>query len=137
MRVNSRSSVISARPKKPDNANPLPECFSVNILTIVICMKEMNIIPNSWDRKFTDNRNFGKTEIADAWKNTLLSEIYNMLNLMPWAFVDSIKCVIKNGHRNTWIFREKWGHFSKYVTLWFLPETCRLNIVVISTSNRP
>ena len=44
---------------------------------------EMNIIPNSCVGKFTDNRNFGKTEIADAWKNTLLSEIYNMLNLMP------------------------------------------------------
>jgi hypothetical protein len=43
----------------------------------------MNIIPNSCVGKFTDNRNFGKTEIADAWKNTLLSEIYNMLNLMP------------------------------------------------------
>lgn len=26
-------------PKKSDNANSLPECFSVNILTIVICMK--------------------------------------------------------------------------------------------------
>ena len=24
---------------------------------------------------------------------------------MPWAFADSIKCVIKNGHRNTYIFR--------------------------------
>ena len=42
-------------------------------LTIVICMKEMSIIPNSWDRKFTDNRNFGKTEIGDAGKNTMLS----------------------------------------------------------------
>ena len=119
--MNSRSFVISATPKKPDNEDPLTECFSVNILTIVICMKEMNIIPNSWDRKFTDNRNFCKTEIGDAGKNTLLSYIYNTQNLKPWAFVDSIKSVIKNGHRNTWIFREYWRHFSKYVTLWFLP----------------
>jgi hypothetical protein len=35
-------------------------------------MHEMNIIPNSGDGKFTDNRNFYKTEIRDAGKNTLL-----------------------------------------------------------------
>ena len=36
-------------------------------------MHEMSIIRNQCDGKFTDNRNFYKTEIRDAGKNTLLS----------------------------------------------------------------
>ena len=51
-------------------------------------MHELSIIRNPCDGKFTDNRNFCKTEIGDAGKNTLLSYIYNTQNLMPWAFVD-------------------------------------------------
>lgn len=72
IKINSRSFATSAIAKKPDNANILPECFSINILTIVICRKN-SIITNSYDRKFIDKRNFSKIEIGDAGKNIMLS----------------------------------------------------------------
>ena len=70
--------MISKIAKKPDNANTIPECFSVTIVTTVICMENMKTIPNSCDRKFTDKKNFFKTEIGDAGKNIMLSQISNM-----------------------------------------------------------
>lgn len=40
--------------------------------------EKLKIIPSSYDRKFTDIRNFCITEIGDAGGNMLLSSIYNM-----------------------------------------------------------
>ena len=78
IKINSRNFTISKITKEPDNANTPPECFSVNIVTNVICVEKMRTIPNLCDRKFTDNRNFCKTEIGEAGKNIMLSQIYNM-----------------------------------------------------------
>ena len=41
IKINSRRFAKSAIARKPDNANILSEPFSVNILTIVICMKKI------------------------------------------------------------------------------------------------
>ena len=49
IKINSRRFVISKIAKKPDNANTIPECFSVTIITNVICVENMKTIPNSSD----------------------------------------------------------------------------------------